>query len=1154
MQNEHLRRIRALVSNSSQVGRQFVLFSTLEKNPSDLPMDPNQLQAQLILQSGLMSQSQIEAIYQQLAQYPDQDLLSLVLHRGCIDPQSVQGLRQQLQSYDSSLVNSHDHNSAPINGSSHPQSSRLPSPALAEAEHSIVDSVREVLKENEWFKPTGELCWLQKDLLGEGGMGKVFRVEDICLGRDAALKIMHSEDEASLSRFKREVIITARLDHPSIPPVYEAGRTADGIHYMVMKIVEGETLKDRLARVHKTEAAPSDIRDLLQCLIKVGEALSCAHSNNIVHRDLKPENIMLGEHGEVFVMDWGIARDLDADISAVSEQLLGQALSMEEMNRAGITLTGVLIGTPGYMAPEQADGVCSEKNDIFALGVILTEILTGVKSIPGDSMIDRIAVTVSGKAKTPREINSKISRELDILAKSALEVDESQRLGTAKDFVENLNAHLTGEPLPVYQYSVTERLTRWTAKRPGWILGFAASFLFLSASLVGLQAFKRSEQAKNVALDIADKAQDSEAKTKAAFLKLREAEILAERGSPKDKILAAVNDAISLGGKDYSLLLSAASICKNNGLIERCKELLNTATELDTRAYDALFMLHEIEMMKFPLVNFFYSKPARELVRRSKQHNEDNEFTVIIRAIELHTKNQFEDALEAISKLEQYSTKLAHGYYVRGIIHFDLKQIDQAKKNFDLAIQKDPLFANAYNSRGVLATRAGRHRAAFLDFSGAIKINPRFVSAYCNRSQCYLDLRKPSLALKDVNTALKLDPSHSESYANRAVIRAQLNDSDGAKSDLDEAIRLNPKNSRAYTNRAILRHNTGKLAASISDLQNALKYGPENGLAYAFRGRLKMEKKDYEGALKDFALAIQYNPHNGNAYRLRGILRRQQGDASGAAEDYTEAIRCNSADTTSYINRGVLLKGRGDLEGALNDFNKAIQISEMVPEAYSNRGTIYKKRKQWALALSDYQKAAKLNPKAALYRKNIGIVKFSLGDMRAAEDEFSAAIRLDPNYSEYYNMRASARLRLKNTQGSLADLNSAIKHGPQNGLAYLNRAFVRQSLQDHTGALSDYKHGIRLRPKDPAGYLKRALLLKKLGQFKSALRDLNRVYELSPQNASAIAARAVVKMELGQFKEGALDYERYLKLKPNSKSATKMRAIIKQELKRPSKY
>lgn len=1104
-------------------------------------MNPNQLQAQLLLQNGLMSQSQIEALYQQLAQYSDQDLISLSQHSGCIDPQTAQTLRQQQQHLESSY-----------------ESSRLPSMAQSaepsSPEHDIVHSVKEVLKDNEWFKPTGELCWLQKELLGEGGMGAVFRVQDICLGRDAALKIMHSEDEANLSRFKREVIITAKLDHPSIPPVYEAGRTADGVHYMVMKIVEGDTLKDRIAQVHKDDADPASIRELLQSLIKVGEALCLAHANGIVHRDLKPENIMLGEHGEVFVMDWGIARDLNATINSASEELLGQSLSLEEMNKAGVTVTGVLIGTPGYMSPEQIDGFCTEKNDIFALGVILTEILTGARSIEGDTLVERIACTVSGKAKTPRQIDRRCPRELESLAQAALEAEQEQRLDSARDFVENLNAYLSGHALPIHQYSVRERLIRWSARHPTRILSIAAAFVFFSAAALAFQAFKKSEEEKNDALTSAKKAKANEKQTKDALRRLEEAELLVSREAPKGKVWEVIKDALLAAGDDYTFTLRAASICKEAGLIEQAEELLIDATKTQKKAYEALFMLHDLEMLRHPHANFVYTKPAQELARRAKKFGDENEITIIITAIDLYSRNQLDDALAAISKIEKYSTKIGYGYYILGMIQTRLRQFENAKTNFDLAIKKDPLLANAYNSRGTLHIRKADYRKALADFNIALKINPRFVLAYSNRSQAFLNMGQTKLGLNDVNAAIRLDPGHAQSYANRAVIRAQLKDKSGTRADLDEAIRLDPSHSLAYINRAILRHDNGQKQEALSDLALALKHDPKNALAHAFQGRLNMEKRDYEAALKDFGRAIEFDPRNGNAYRLRAMIRRGRGDISGAIDDYSNALRSNAFDTTSYVNRGVLLKGRGQIKEAMADFNRAIQIDKKIPAAYVNRGTLYKLQKQWKRAFADYQQALQLKPTDASNYKNCGVIKYSMGDMKSAEAYFSEAIKRDPQFSEYYNMRAAAREKLGNSRGALEDLNSAIRTKRDNGQAYLNRAFLKQRLKDNSGALRDYTEGLKYRPKSAISYQRRAMLYQELKQYKNALADFNTVLKLEPNNASAFASRAVVKMRLGRYKEGALDYERYLRLKPNSPKANQMRAVIKQELKRPSKY
>ncbi|MDF1663160.1 MAG: protein kinase, partial [Planctomycetota bacterium] len=137
--------------------------------------------------------------------------------------------------------------------------------------------LKDILREDQWFRPHAELLWERIDKLGAGGMGVVYRVRDNCLGRDAALKLLLDESSPRvLKRFIREATITARLNHPAIPPVYEAGKVASGQHYMVMKVIEGETLESRIASLYGDDYSEKGLRDLLQALAKVGEAISYA--------------------------------------------------------------------------------------------------------------------------------------------------------------------------------------------------------------------------------------------------------------------------------------------------------------------------------------------------------------------------------------------------------------------------------------------------------------------------------------------------------------------------------------------------------------------------------------------------------------------------------------------------------------------------------------------------------------------------------------------------------------------------------------------------------------------------------------------------------------------------------------------------------------
>jgi hypothetical protein len=198
--------------------------------------------------------------------------------------------------------------------------------------------------------------------VGEGGMGEVYLIPDLSLGRDLALKVVHSRYQDNREAEQRLVVeaqIAARLDHPGVVPIHERGRLPDGRAYYTMRLIRGETLKTLLARRDEATERPLDFLDVF---LQVCRTVQHAHERRVIHRDLKPENIMVGAAGEIQVLDWGLAQGLDAPRVA---------------RRAR---NGAVEGTPLYMAPEQARGEgdrISERADVFALGAILCEILTG---------------------------------------------------------------------------------------------------------------------------------------------------------------------------------------------------------------------------------------------------------------------------------------------------------------------------------------------------------------------------------------------------------------------------------------------------------------------------------------------------------------------------------------------------------------------------------------------------------------------------------------------------------------------------------------------------------------------------------------------------------------------------------------------------------
>jgi serine/threonine-protein kinase len=272
-------------------------------------------------------------------------------------------------------------------------------------------------------------------LIGRGGMGEVVLGRDREIGREVAIKrLLGVQGSANaVARFLREARIQARLEHPAIVPVHELGRDAGGMPYFTMKRIGGVTLAERLA----APAAPQ-LQRTLRAFADVCRAIDFAHTRRVVHRDLKPANIMLGDFGEVYVLDWGLARVLGEDEAA--------AMAQGVISLDGTTQAGALLGTPGYMAPEQiedARGVGAAA-DVYALGAMLFEILAGEPLHPQGGKA--LGSTLAGIDSAPgrRRPERGIAPELDALCTAALAREPAAR-PTARELADRLDGYLDGD-------------------------------------------------------------------------------------------------------------------------------------------------------------------------------------------------------------------------------------------------------------------------------------------------------------------------------------------------------------------------------------------------------------------------------------------------------------------------------------------------------------------------------------------------------------------------------------------------------------------------------------------------------------------------------------------------------------------------------------
>ncbi|HEY2747837.1 MAG TPA: WD40 repeat domain-containing serine/threonine protein kinase, partial [Polyangia bacterium] len=289
------------------------------------------------------------------------------------------------------------------------------------------------------------------DEVGRGGLGRVLAAYDRRLGRAVAIKELISRDGNDERRFLREARLTARLQHPSIVPVYEAGHWPNGKPFYAMKLARGRSFADVLAQTPTREQRLA----LLPTLLATAEAVAYAHDKRIIHRDLKPSNILMGSFGETLVIDWGLARPLD-------EAPGYEGGPYRHDPAAGQTLPGSVVGTPAYMAPEQARGeVVDERADVYALGAILYELVAGTRPYDGQSSAQLLAQVQAGPPPPLETRAPRVPADLAAIVATAMARDPAQRYANGSALAADLKRFLDGELVRAHRYSRAALVARF---------------------------------------------------------------------------------------------------------------------------------------------------------------------------------------------------------------------------------------------------------------------------------------------------------------------------------------------------------------------------------------------------------------------------------------------------------------------------------------------------------------------------------------------------------------------------------------------------------------------------------------------------------------------------------------------------------------------
>ena len=1015
-----------------------------------------------------------------------------------------------------------------------------------------------VAAEDPMAAPHAGLAFETIELLGEGGMGKVLRVRDRRSGREAALKLGLSLDPKAEERFLREAIVTARLDHPAVPAVYETGRAPTGQVYMLMAVVHGRTLKELL------QAGELDRRERLELLVRITEAVSAAHARGIIHRDLKPSNIMVGAHGEVLILDWGVARDRSEPLEV--DQSRAVDLSEVGEQSVHVTSSGIAVGTPGYMSPEQARGdEVDGRSDVFSLGSILTELLVGRPAIDGATSLVRVVATLEGRFVSPREIDPSIPVELDALARLALESELEDRLPAAEDLAAELKSWLADEPPACVSETFRRRARRLARRHPARLLAGLVGVVLLTASLA-LGA--RLEQSRQARAEADRRAADARARAdRIARLKARreakaealEAALLEARKTGLTRAVAKALDGVIAAepeDRDTEFLLAAELAAA--GWFKRARELFRGLVKADHRRPEALLWLHELNLLeadprRLPLI----TPPLAELIKEREGIG-----------AETPPSGPIERYIAAVIQARDGEPDLARTT-LRELIK-DAPRFTPARRLSGLLYMKENLAVSAtrvlvssgadrsFTLSAVLAARfelvSGNAFKARFDLKQAVQSVPNNALLLRELARCRARDKRPKSARSSYERMLEVRADMPGAAAVRAEILAaegraeealaltrrelQSHPNDPALRDLlirmllgtkrtEEAMKALRAESAAHPEDPTPLITIGKLArlmkrgdAALAAFDEALARDRKNSEALVLKAEVLLDRKRTTLAGKFAREALAVDPRNAAARRILAAVLESRRDYSGADKLLLENIRRNGTDVAAIKQRIAMLKKDGRKREALEWLYTLLAADRAI-----NLVTIHQQLTSLHLGLDEPQLAAGHARQVLLGQtgKNaasLHTARLSYGACLALAGRWVDALRplseaeavksttlgakfLGVAYRETGRLDESVELFRKLTKPRPPSMEAALAYIETLSVADLSPA-----------AITNARNAITARPKNPGTHLTLARALMRLGETEEARAATEAGLACAPDNPSARIIAAGIFIDL----------------------------------------
>lgn len=956
--------------------------------------------------------------------------------------------------------------------------------------------------------------------IGRGGMGIVYRGEDPALERIVAIKVLPPKklsQKQALQRFLREARVSARLDHPHVIKIFDIGEE-EGIYHIVMEYVPGKTLRELI----ETRAS-IDLGEMSRFLSQICSALEYAHAQKIVHRDIKPENIMISESGQAKIMDFGLA-------------------CLED--RHSLTDAGMVMGTIAYFSPEQARGeMVDHRSDIYSLGVMLFEMLTGRLPFEATNPSEMIQKHLSATPLSPRMYNRQIPGYLEtITLKTLMKRPDDRYQNVSEITLELEKAEKASSPAS----STTPAEAPGKPEKKGR----------LSLSIDGIRMSPPPEPevpSSPMADERVGHILDKLKKDKVIMSQIKEGEdsmvappqvlVCLKCGFENDGSRKYCSECGGLLTPSYFVVTREAAAHNEMGVRyfqegktdEAVQEFLQ-AVSRDPDLVESHLNLGRIHLEREQLEEA--RQEFLEVVRIEPLNPEPHRYLAEI----FRRQDLKEQAIaEYIRALKLFPADVMIRCQL-GFLYFQTGQLPRAVDEYRAVLARDPSNIEAHLQLGFIYASQSRTDEAIEAFEWVVTYDPRNEQAYQWLGNLHSQKNNYSQAEKSYQKALGLKPDDPATHAHLGTLYEKHNRKEQALRELQQALDLDPGNLEARQRLADVYIKARQPDRAIQELEEVLKFHPQSSTAHRQLGELYLGKNQLDQALLHFERTVNLEPASADTHNKLGRLYLKKDYSELSIQEYQAAVSLDPANPAYHEDLGMAYYLKQNYNQAIAEIKKAATLDSPNMDYHKALGVMYEETGRVDEAIKEYQKLLEKDPDDSLTHGLMGKAYAQQGLLNMAIYEYQKALELNPLSNLMYIYMGQAYSQAGKADLAIEAFRKAIDrspggNGPEGrsvqGKAYRDLGMVYFEAGENEKSLEILRTAEKLIPDDARTlhFLGRVFLRK--NEFEKARHSLTRALTIEPQNAAVLVDMSLLFERIGEIPLALKAAEKALVLQPN---------------------